>query len=818
MKVEILNHIIRIDDPTEDLESDLTEKLSYIDKSKQYQIKKMQKNPFSMRSKLYQQLVQQSKGTLLEKVDNTLFVPCGFSNYLIKILSNQAVEINDLRSETGSTISLPWVNKNNIIELRDYQKEAVEKAMCHAKGQLILMFDGSLKAVEDIVVGDRVMGPDSKPRTVLHTTSGFGEMFKITPVKGDPFIVNGNHLLSLRRSYSSLNRKVSKNKYRHKNSQLDDNVINVSVYDYFNQTKSFKHKYKLYRSDLIEFNTEEQDLPIDPYILGLWLGDGISADSAIVNVDNEIIDSIYQFAKTNNLNVIKYKDNITYRLSGDGSLGSNMFLTNLKELNLLKNKHIPHVYKTASINQRLQLLAGLLDTDGHYSEGLFDISQKNKKLAEDIVYVARSLGLAAYVKERFKVATNSKEKIKRSYYNITISGHINKIPTKVIRKQALNRKQIKNVLNVGFKIEKVQDSDFYGFTVDHDHLYLLNDFTVIHNCNYRGIINLATGLGKTKSAIVLIRQIKKKTLIICPSNSVANQFKDELTASFGPGRVGFIGDGKYRPADITVCIAASAFNSIEKIKKMDLGLIIFDEVHHIAANTFFSISQNLSSVGRVYGLTATSFRSDGKDVMITAGCGDVLVKRDAAWGVANKWLADPYFIVRKIKTTGIDFKDDKLKSYKTHVLNCKEMTSRIESDARKFMDAKKSVLILVDEVEHGEMLSKALSIPFAQGEDKQSNTYVDQLNKGLIPGLVGTDGKISEGTDTRNVDVLILANFSASKGAVLQAVGRGLRKTDTKNSVIILDYMPTGSSMLTRHANQRISYYKEITSNIKLVE
>lgn len=466
MKVEILNHIIRIDDPTKDLESDLSEKLSYIDKSKQYQIKKMQRNPFSMRSALYQQLVQQSKGTLLEKVNNTLFVPCGFADYLIKTLSNQAVEIKDLRSETGQTISLPWVNKNNIIELRDYQKEAVEKAFS----------------------------------------------------------------------------------------------------------------------------------------------------------------------------------------------------------------------------------------------------------------------------------------------------------------------------------------------------------------NWRGVVNFATGLGKTKTAIVLIRQIKKKTLIICPSNSVANQFKDELAASFGPGRVGFIGDGKYRPADITVCIAASAFNSIEKIKQMDLGLIIFDEVHHIAANTFFSISQNLSSAGRVYGLTATSFRSDGKDVMITAGCGDVLVKRDAAWGVANKWLADPYFIIRKVKTTGTDFKDDKLKSYKTHVLNCKEMTSRIESDARKFIDAKKSVLILVDEVEHGEMLSKALSIPFAQGEDKQSNTYVDQLNKGLIPGLVGTDGKISEGTDTRNVDVLILANFSASKGAVLQAVGRGLRKTDIKNSVIILDYMPTGSSMLTRHANQRISYYKEITSNIKLVE
>jgi superfamily II DNA or RNA helicase len=170
-----------------------------------------------------------------------------------------------------------------------------------------------------------------------------------------------------------------------------------------------------------------------------------------------------------------------------------------------------------------------------------------------------------------------------------------------------------------------------------------------------------------------------------------------------------------------------------------------------------------------------------------------------------------------VATTGKDFKDDKLRSYKEHVLNSPVMLGQIEDDARRMMTAGKSVLILVDEVVHGKQLSIALGIPFATGIDKKSQSYVDNLNSGKIQGLIGTDGKISEGTDTKNVDVLILANFVASKGPVTQCVGRSLRRQGTKTKAIILDYIPMGSTMLSRHGFQRIEYYKEITNNVKVI-
>jgi len=62
-----------------------------------------------------------------------------------------------------------------------------------------------------------------------------------------------------------------------------------------------------------------------------------------------------------------------------------------------------------------------------------------------------------------------------------------------------------------------------------------------------------------------------------------------------------------------------------------------------------------------------------------------------------------------------------------------------------------------------------------------------------------------------------MAQFVASKGPVIQAVGRALRVTSSKKDAIIVDYIPAGSSMLTRHANNRISFYREISNDITLL-
>lgn len=335
--------------------------------------------------------------------------------------------------------------------------------------------------------------------------------------------------------------------------------------------------------------------------------------------------------------------------------------------------------------------------------------------------------------------------------------------------------------------------------------------------NWRGVINFATGMGKTLTALYLIKKLKRNTLIVVPSESIAKQFYKELSDAFGDNIVGYYGGGKKKIKSITVGIAASVINSVEEFKKADLGVIIFDEVHHIAATTFYDIAVALGDVGRVYGLTATDYRSDGKDILIHAGCGSVIIRRDIKWGISNGFLAKPKFIIKKVSTTGNDYQNDKLKNYKDHILNSQIMKDQIKADIQKYIAEGKSVLCLVGEVEHGAELSKDLGVCFAQGKDKLSQKYVDDLNSGKINCLIGTAGKISEGTDTKRVDVLILASFMASKGPVIQSIGRALRKQANKVEAIIIDYIPMGSTMLTRHAKGRIEFYKEITNDVQVL-
>jgi len=103
------------------------------------------------------------------------------------------------------------------VGLRPYQEEALQAIAaarargiqrqlvvlptgCHRAGQQLLMFDGSVKQVEEVVVGDLLMGPDSQPRAVLQLARGRGPMVEIRPVKGDPWVVNDEHILTLVRT------------------------------------------------------------------------------------------------------------------------------------------------------------------------------------------------------------------------------------------------------------------------------------------------------------------------------------------------------------------------------------------------------------------------------------------------------------------------------------------------------------------------------------------------------------------------------------------------------------------------------------------
>jgi hypothetical protein len=136
-----------------------------------------------------------------------------------------------------------------------------------------------------------------------------------------------------------------------------------------------------------------------------------------------------------------YKDRCSEWQVTNGCTGGtkNMFLEKLRDLNLIENKHIPHAYKVASIDDRLKLIAGLLDTDGHLSHNGYDWISKHKQMAEDFAFICKSVGLSANVKECIKGIKSTG--FSGTYWRVNVSGNTDKIPC--LDKIALPRAQVK---------------------------------------------------------------------------------------------------------------------------------------------------------------------------------------------------------------------------------------------------------------------------------------------------------------------------------------------------------------------------------------
>lgn len=347
------------------------------------------------------------------------------------------------------------------------------KTFC--RGQKILMFDGSIKKVEDVKVNDLVMGDDSTSRKVLSLHNGFGELFKVSQVKGEPYVVNKEHILSLKRTRTQ--RFRNDNPKREKRSRPDKKglVKNVAVKDYLNWSKAQKHFWKGYK---VAVNFPEKSLRIEPYFLGLWLGDGNGRDARITTIDSEIIEYLIYLGKKLNLKphfgINKKSKALCVNLSKKSGI-KNFIREIFKYYNLFNNKHIPHVFKINSRESRLNLLAGLIDTDGYVNHEGYVFVNKNKRLAEDVLFLARSLGFYACMKSFFN------KKYQRNYFKVGISGDCSVVPVKVERKKVKARRQIKDVLVTGIKLSSCGEGEYFGFETDGNGLFLLSDFTVVHN-------------------------------------------------------------------------------------------------------------------------------------------------------------------------------------------------------------------------------------------------------------------------------------------------------------------------------------------------
>ena len=703
-----------------------------------------------------------------------------------------------------STVSLRPYQATLVQQIRQHWSDGARNVLavlttgggkCLGRGTPVLRYDGRVVNVEDIRPGDQLMGPDSRPRAVLSTCSGVEPLYRVTPVKGDAYVVNESHILSLKTTGAK-----SAPAYP---CQVKGRIVNISVVEFLSASRNFRHTHKGWRTG-VDFSGGKR-LLIDPYFLGVWLGDGNSRLPEICSGDSEIVSYLKDYAeqleirvdvRPNSENSKLYR----FRSNSTDSPFSNRLKFWLRVYNLIRNKHIPLDYKTASKDNRLALLAGVIDTDGHHAGKGFEITLKSKILIDDVTYVARSLGFSANPRQVQKKCGNTGTV--GSYWICHINGAVDQIPCRLPRKKAPPRRQKKDPLVTGISIEPIGPGEYFGFEIDGDHLFLLGDFTVTHNTVTFGTIlaeheGASCAIAHRRELVgqmsVTLARLGARHRIIAPDGTIREIVSRHLA---DVGR-------SYYDANSRCAVAG-----VDTLARRDLGawanqvtLWVTDEAAHLLRANKWGKGIGAFPNARGLGVTATPCRADGKGLGRHAdGVMDAMVV-----GPSMRWLINGGFLtdyrifappsdfdrsaVAVSETTG-DFNPQALvaATKKSHILG-----DVVESYLR-IAPGKLGVTFAVNVELAGETAARfrAAGVPAevvsADTPELIRAAILRRFARREILQLVNVD-LFSEGFDLPALEVVSMARATESYGWYAQAFGRALRPLDGKQGAIIIDHV-----------------------------
>lgn len=470
-------------------------------------------------------------------------------------------------------------------------------AGCHAIDTPILLFNGTIKLVQNIKISDQLMGDDSTPRNIIKLINNRACMYKIIDDNnGVTYTVNGDHILCLQR----------KSKY---NYYLDDDeIVEITVLDYLKLSIKERNKLYAYRAP-VKFKLTK--VSIDPYIVGYMIGKHIFNQATIKPYHNSTkyphlyIDDtrVYQYISNKLVGGTLRANSDTNRYTIDDH--TNTITDYLTNLNLFAFNGIPYEYLVNSRHNRLKLLAGILDASS--SQFTFTTSKHNVKLINDFVFLIRSLG----------------NNVSKYYTNETVQLTIDQCSLPSIAYDNVRAIKLDTHINLyKFTIEKLNVDNYYGFQLDGNNRYIMGDCTVTHNT------------GKSFVAMNMINQLKTKTLIIVPNTYLLKQWVQLLTELFPNNKIGEYYSKRKIDGDIVVSIINSCtqdefkYTGGEKLSIVEyynqFNFVILDECHMYCTKTFGVVFNRIQST-YMLGLSATpDERLDGFDSVARYHLGDIL--------------------------------------------------------------------------------------------------------------------------------------------------------------------------------------------------
>lgn len=697
-------------------------------------------------------------------------------------------------------------------ELRPYQKEAVDAGLkfltgrskksgiivspcgCHAKGYGILMYDGTIKKVEDIVVGDRVMGDDGTPRTVLELHNGIDDMYEIRPLKGKPFIVNKGHIMSM---------------YRLKDKRKDGpSIEEASIGEYIKFAPYHKTILKLRRPNGFDFEESKKNMPLDPYFLGLCLGDGsITSSLSITTQRQEIVEYLYSFVKQYNMYIRVAEKKGTnnksksYFLSKGCGRGGNPIINAIKDIGLYNrksgDKFIPIQYLTSNKENRYKLLAGFLDTDAYYNKSGkgYKYCSKSETMMKQFVLLCRSLGLlcSGY---SCKLVDGVK------YYRTGIYGNLENIPVRVGIRKGANRIINKNPYVVGFKVEYVGKGEYYGFTTDGNHLYLDEQCFIHHNS------------GKSLIISKIAHEINRPTLVLQPSKEILEQNYAKAVSFGSKPTIYSASCGVKELSAMTYATLKSIKKDVARLKDIGIDTLLVDECHSGYSpeeGSEFMEFMNGFPEAKVLGFTATPCRLRTYSSMLEGNYSklNMLTKDEhnffkkivhvtqiqeltsqGFWCPLKyeRWSFDESALM--LNSTGAEYTNESIKE--SIVRN--GLNNSIYKRLLQLMNERKAILVCMDSIESCNRISEFMNarmgaitgVVTSLTTKKKREQIISDFKEGKLK-VVFNYSTLATGFDFPELDCVMFGRPTFSYSVFYQIVGRAVRIHPDKKEALIVD-------------------------------
>lgn len=342
----------------------------------------------------------------------------------------------------------------------------------------------------------------------------------------------------------------------------------------------------------------------------------------------------------------------------------------------------------------------------------------------------------------------------------------------------------------------------------------------------RGIIQIATGGGKTNVAVAIVQRFPTvRWLFLAHRATLMEQAAERYEALTGK-KAGRIGEGTWSEEEHFTCATFQSLSAAVKAGKHRASFkawtgLIADEAHVLPAASYYAVSMELPNARFRLGISATPLdREDKRSVFAVASLGPVIFEHRAAGLIEAGYLARPVISLLRVKQEfpmldkyGLIKKWPWMKVYEEGVVRSLPRNRTLLAAVAK---AEKPCLVFVKEILHGKAFDKALRARGMRSDFVWGSASL-QARKDAVRRLVRGDSDVlvssvifQEGVDIPELRSVVVAAAGKSVIASLQRIGRGMRRSDGKDTFEVWDVADEGEPWLERHAKaRRLAYQRE---------